>query len=135
MFLLIQGTGFVYETFLRPFIIKHQTDIDKNLQELRSRLWNLGTYYYHNCTELGPTKLFQVIGSLASKHGKIGKSSSEVRIVPASLQSILHIKLVYHTIIAAYCYLHEGLNFCLCFVWANLTIPKLQIAEGWEEQV
>lgn len=88
MFLLIQGTGFVYETLLRPFIIKHETDIDKNLQELRSRTWNLATYYYHNCTELGPTKIFELIESLASKHGKIERSSSQVHIVPASLQSL-----------------------------------------------
>lgn len=72
-----KGTGFVYETLLRPFIIKHETDIDKNLQELRSRMWNLANYYYQNCTELGPTKLFQVIESLASKPGKVKRSSSE----------------------------------------------------------
>ncbi|KAK1397260.1 hypothetical protein POM88_007123 [Heracleum sosnowskyi] len=74
-----KGTGFVYETLLRPFILKHETDIDKNLLELRSRMWNLASYYYHNFTELGPTKLFQVIESLASKHGMIERSSSKKR--------------------------------------------------------
>uniref|UniRef100_A0A803MNZ8 Uncharacterized protein n=1 Tax=Chenopodium quinoa TaxID=63459 RepID=A0A803MNZ8_CHEQI len=31
------GTSYVYETLLRPFLSKHETDIGKNLQELRYR--------------------------------------------------------------------------------------------------
>ncbi|WOG98266.1 hypothetical protein DCAR_0417607 [Daucus carota subsp. sativus] len=72
-----KGTGYIYETLLRPFVIKHETDIDKNLQELRTRTWDLAIYYYHNCTELGQTKFFQVIEYLASQSKKIDKASSE----------------------------------------------------------
>lgn len=98
MSILIQGTGYIYETLLRPFVLKHETDIDKNLQELRLRTWDLAIYYYHNCTELGQTKFFQVIDYLASQSKKIDKASSEVYTVsalPLSHRLTLHIKWVY----------------------------------------
>ncbi|KAL1813331.1 hypothetical protein ACET3Z_023396 [Daucus carota] len=74
-----KGTGFVYETLLRPFVAKHETDIERSLQELRTRSWDLAIYYYHNCTELGQTKFFQVIDYLTSQSGRIKKGSSEKR--------------------------------------------------------
>ncbi|KAK1389683.1 hypothetical protein POM88_017861 [Heracleum sosnowskyi] len=72
-----KGTGFIYETLLRPFVAKHETDIERSLQELRTRAWDLAIYYYHNCTELGQTKFFQVIDYLTSQSGRIKKGSSE----------------------------------------------------------
>lgn len=72
-----KGTGYVYETLLRPFVTKHETDIDRSLQELRTRAWDLAIYYYHNCTELGQTKFFQVIDYLASQSGRITRGGSE----------------------------------------------------------
>ncbi|KNA15589.1 hypothetical protein SOVF_096890 [Spinacia oleracea] len=36
-----KGTSYVYESLLRPFVCKHETDIDKNLQELRYRAWDV----------------------------------------------------------------------------------------------
>lgn len=74
--ILFQGTGYVYETLLRPFVSKHETDIDKSLEEMRAKIWDLAIYYYYNCTELGQTKFFQVIEYLAG--GKISRPSSEV---------------------------------------------------------
>lgn len=82
-----KGTGYIYETLLRPFVIKHETDIDKNLQELRLRTWDLAIYYYHNCTELGQTKFFEVIDYLASQSKKIDKASSEKGMIKSSKES------------------------------------------------
>ncbi|PIA28114.1 hypothetical protein AQUCO_07200027v1 [Aquilegia coerulea] len=32
-----KGTGYVYETFLRPYIAMYETDIDRNLMEFKAR--------------------------------------------------------------------------------------------------
>ncbi|KAL1815120.1 HVA22-like protein j [Daucus carota subsp. sativus] len=74
-----KGTRFVYETLLRPFVMKHEKDMDSNLQELRSRMWDSAIYCYHNCSELGQTMFFEVTEHLASKQGKFGKAGSEKR--------------------------------------------------------
>lgn len=85
MFRHIQGTRFVYETLLRPFVMKHEKDMDSNLQELRSRMWDSAIYCYHNCSELGQTMFFEVTEHLASKQGKFDKAGSEVCIVFGSM--------------------------------------------------
>lgn len=81
--MLIQGTGFVYETMLRPFVAKHETDIDRGLEEMRSKAWHLAIYYYHNCTDLGQSKFFEMIELLAS--GRNARANSEVLVLFYSL--------------------------------------------------
>uniref|UniRef100_A0A5B7B7D0 HVA22-like protein n=1 Tax=Davidia involucrata TaxID=16924 RepID=A0A5B7B7D0_DAVIN len=73
-----KGTGYVYETFLRPYVAKHETDIDRNIQELRARAWDLTIYYWQNCAKMGQTTLFQMIQYLASQSGRITNTTSEV---------------------------------------------------------
>ncbi|KAI8005244.1 HVA22-like protein j [Camellia lanceoleosa] len=41
----MQGNSYVYETFLWPYVAKHKSDIDRNLQQLRTRAWDLVFYY------------------------------------------------------------------------------------------
>ncbi|KAA8518477.1 hypothetical protein F0562_015951 [Nyssa sinensis] len=72
-----KGTGYVYETFLRPYVAKHETEIDRNLQELRARAWDMAIYYWQNCANMGQTTLFQMIQYLASQSRKIKNPSSE----------------------------------------------------------
>ncbi|GFZ08909.1 HVA22-like protein J [Actinidia rufa] len=72
-----KGTGYVYETLLRPSISKHEPDIDRNLQELRAKAWDLALYYWQNCTKLGQTTFFQIIQYLAAQSGKFSKTNNE----------------------------------------------------------
>ncbi|KAL6521188.1 hypothetical protein OROGR_017757 [Orobanche gracilis] len=65
-----KGTGVVYDTLLRPYVSKHEIDIDRSLIEFRDRAWNLAIYYWHNCTELGSTKIFQFLPFIPSQSGK-----------------------------------------------------------------
>ncbi|KAL3628177.1 hypothetical protein CASFOL_027223 [Castilleja foliolosa] len=61
-----KGTGVVYDTLLRPYVTKHELDIDRSLIEFRERAWNLAIYYWHNCTELGSTKILQFLQFVGS---------------------------------------------------------------------
>lgn len=70
-----KGSGYVYDTILKPYMIKHETDIDRNLQEFRARAWDLLVYYWENCTQLGQTTFFQVLDFLAAHVGKLRQPS------------------------------------------------------------
>ncbi|KAH9614118.1 hypothetical protein KSS87_010574 [Heliosperma pusillum] len=66
-----KGTSYVYESILRPLVTKHETDIDKQLKELRLRAWDLAIYYYQNCTDLGQSAFFNVVQYVANQSTKL----------------------------------------------------------------
>ncbi|TQD69662.1 hypothetical protein C1H46_044806 [Malus baccata] len=61
-----QGTGFVYKTFLRPYVAKHETDIDRKLLEMRARAWDLTVFYWQNCAQYGHAAFLQALQYLAA---------------------------------------------------------------------
>ncbi|KAH6806165.1 Abscisic acid-responsive family protein [Perilla frutescens var. frutescens] len=65
-----KGSGYIYDTLLRPYVSRHETDIDRSLIEFRDRAWNLAIYYWHNCTELGSTKILQFLQFVSSQAGR-----------------------------------------------------------------
>jgi len=70
-----KGTGYVYETLLRPFVAKHETDIDRKIVELRARAWDFALYYWQNCTKLGQGTFFQILEYLAAQSGKLSNTN------------------------------------------------------------
>ncbi|KZV15137.1 hypothetical protein F511_34642 [Dorcoceras hygrometricum] len=54
-----KGSGYIYQSMLRPYVRKHEIDIERSLLEFRDRAWNLAIYFWDNCTELGSTKILQ----------------------------------------------------------------------------
>ncbi|XP_074269068.1 putative HVA22-like protein g [Silene latifolia] len=66
-----KGTSYVYESILRPLVSRHETDIDKHLQELRFRAWDLAIYYYQNCSDLGQSAFFNVIQYIANQSTRL----------------------------------------------------------------
>nr|XP_043610852.1 putative HVA22-like protein g isoform X2 [Erigeron canadensis] len=61
-----KGTGYVYNAMLRPFIARHETDIERSLREMRAKAWDVAIYYWHNSSELGQTRIFEIFRLLAS---------------------------------------------------------------------
>ncbi|GFQ02948.1 hva22-like protein i [Phtheirospermum japonicum] len=72
-----KGTGVVYDTLLRPYVTKHELDIDRSLIEFRERAWNLAIYYWHNCTELGSTKILQFLQFVGSPSTRVTEPGPE----------------------------------------------------------
>ncbi|KAL7198132.1 hypothetical protein ACSBR2_020620 [Camellia fascicularis] len=77
-----KGTSYIYETFLRPYIAKHETEIDRKLQELRARAWDLAIYYWQNCSKIGQSTFIQALQYMAAQSGKITttKPNDEVKL-------------------------------------------------------
>ncbi|KAL6005392.1 hypothetical protein ACLOJK_005959 [Asimina triloba] len=61
------GTSYVYDTFLCPYIAKHETEIDQRLQELKARAWDLVLVYWKNFASQGQTKFFEILQFLAKQ--------------------------------------------------------------------
>ncbi|XP_073154280.1 putative HVA22-like protein g [Henckelia pumila] len=73
-----KGSGFIYESMLRPYVRKHELDIERSLLEFRDRAWNLAIYFWDNCTELGSTKILQFFQSAASRSTDITPPPIEI---------------------------------------------------------
>ncbi|XP_006339320.1 putative HVA22-like protein g [Solanum tuberosum] len=62
-----KGTAYIYDTILKPFVAKYETEIDRSLMEFRAKAWDLAIYYWQNCTEIGQAKFLQVLEYIASQ--------------------------------------------------------------------
>ncbi|GKV31894.1 hypothetical protein SLEP1_g40551 [Rubroshorea leprosula] len=66
-----KGTGHVYNTFLRPIVARHETDIERKIQELKAKAWDFVLYYWQNFAEVGQSKFFDIIQYLLSTSVKL----------------------------------------------------------------
>ncbi|KAE8717055.1 HVA22-like protein i [Hibiscus syriacus] len=73
-----KGTNFVYDTFLRPYMAEHETEVDRKIMELRARAWDVFTHYWANCSEMGLAKFFEMFQYIAGQTAKFnqGKPAS-----------------------------------------------------------
>lgn len=81
----VQGTNYVYETLLHPFLSEHETDMERKLHNLRARVWDLAIYYWQNCTEVGQSKLVEVLGHLFSQPSKVENKKNALAAVRLKL--------------------------------------------------
>ncbi|KAH7680741.1 receptor expression-enhancing protein 1/2/3/4 [Dioscorea alata] len=61
-----QGTVFVYETLLRPWIVKHEPQIEEKLETIRSKSGELLMFYIKNFTSKGQSMILEVIHYIIS---------------------------------------------------------------------
>ncbi|CAN4109472.1 unnamed protein product [Withania somnifera] len=73
----IKGTAYIYDTILKPFVAKYETDIDRSLLEFRAKAWDLGIYYWQNCTVIGRAKFLQMLEYIASQSKRGTQTNSE----------------------------------------------------------
>ncbi|KAK4490271.1 hypothetical protein RD792_000934 [Penstemon davidsonii] len=62
-----KGTTYVYDSFFRPYVAKHETDIDRNLVELRTRAGDMALLYFQKATSYGQTRIFDILQYIASQ--------------------------------------------------------------------
>ncbi|KAI3797353.1 hypothetical protein L1987_32609 [Smallanthus sonchifolius] len=62
-----KGTTYVYDSFFRPYISKHETEIDRNLMELRTRAGDVLVLYWQRAASYGQTRIFDVLQYIASQ--------------------------------------------------------------------
>ncbi|XP_020549549.1 HVA22-like protein j [Sesamum indicum] len=67
----LQGTGFVYNTLLQPYVSRYETDIDRGLLEVKQRAWDLVSDYWRYSAEVGSKKAAQLFHLLLSQSARV----------------------------------------------------------------
>lgn len=62
-----KGTTYVYHSFFRPYIAKHEPHIDRNLLELKTRAGDIAILYCQKAATYGQTRLFDILQYVASQ--------------------------------------------------------------------
>ncbi|KAK9036908.1 hypothetical protein V6N11_021831 [Hibiscus sabdariffa] len=68
-----KGTNFVFDTFLQPYMSKHETEVDRKIMELRARAWDIFTNSSANCSEMGLAKFLEMFQYLAGQTAKFNQ--------------------------------------------------------------
>ncbi|XP_022980901.1 HVA22-like protein i [Cucurbita maxima] len=62
-----KGTTYVYDSFFRPYVAKHETDIDQNLLELRTRAGDIAVIYWQRAASYGQTRVYEILQYVAAQ--------------------------------------------------------------------
>ena len=62
-----QGTSYVYESFFKPYIAKHESEIDRNLLELRTRASDIAVTYFHKVADYSQSRFHEILQYIASQ--------------------------------------------------------------------
>lgn len=56
-----QGTTYVYDSFFKPYVSKHENEIDRNLVELKTRAGDMAMIYLQKAINHGQTRFFEIL--------------------------------------------------------------------------
>ncbi|XP_035538566.1 putative HVA22-like protein g isoform X2 [Juglans regia] len=62
-----KGTTYVYDSFFRPYVAKHETEIDRNLLELRTRAGDIAILYWQRAASYGQTRMYDILQYVAAQ--------------------------------------------------------------------
>lgn len=79
-----KGSTYVYETFVKPFVAKHETDIDRNLLELKARAGDMIVLYGRKSTIYVQARFIDILQYVASQSPR----NRPVQSVPQPRQSV-----------------------------------------------
>lgn len=62
-----QGTTYVYDSFFKPYIAKHENEIDRNLLELKTRAGDIVVLYWQRAAKSCQTRIFDILQYVAAQ--------------------------------------------------------------------
>ncbi|XP_062098294.1 HVA22-like protein i [Humulus lupulus] len=63
----MKGTTYVYDSFFKPYLAKHENEIDRNLLELRTRAGDIAVLYWQRAASYGQTRVFDILQYVAAQ--------------------------------------------------------------------
>lgn len=57
----------MYDSFFRPYVSKHENEIDRNLLELRTRAGDMAILYWQRAASYGQTRIFEILQFVAAQ--------------------------------------------------------------------
>ncbi|XP_050207247.1 putative HVA22-like protein g [Mercurialis annua] len=61
------GTTYVYDSFFRPYVSKHENEIDRNLLELRTRAGDMAVLYWQRAASYSQTRVLEILQYIAAQ--------------------------------------------------------------------
>lgn len=80
------GTSYVYFTFLRPFVVKHESEIDRQLNELTTRAGDLAFFWWHRSSGYIQAQFYQLLAYVASQSNRTQQGTDSRQIPQPSRQ-------------------------------------------------
>ncbi|OAE25401.1 hypothetical protein AXG93_4620s2160 [Marchantia polymorpha subsp. ruderalis] len=71
-----RGTTYIYATFVRPFVAQHEYEIDRNLNELRTRAGDVAFRYWQQGSTYFQSRFVELLQYLASQSPRAHPQSS-----------------------------------------------------------
>ncbi|GAV67830.1 TB2_DP1_HVA22 domain-containing protein [Cephalotus follicularis] len=62
-----KGTTYVYDSFFKPYVAKHENEIDRNLLELRTRAGDMAVLYWQRAASYGQTRIFEILQYISAQ--------------------------------------------------------------------
>ncbi|CAH9120592.1 unnamed protein product [Cuscuta epithymum] len=69
-----KGTTYVYDSFFRPLVLKHENEIDDNLLKLRVKAGDIAVTYWQKAASYSQTRMFEILQFIASQSISFGSS-------------------------------------------------------------
>ncbi|CAH9054780.1 unnamed protein product [Cuscuta europaea] len=70
-----KGTTYVYDSFFRPLVLKHENEIDDNLLKLRVKAGDIAVTYWQKAASYSQTRMFEILQFIASQSISFGSSA------------------------------------------------------------
>ncbi|XP_019443241.1 PREDICTED: putative HVA22-like protein g isoform X2 [Lupinus angustifolius] len=62
-----KGTKYVYDSFFRPYVAKHEPEIDRSLSELRTWAGDIAVLYWQRAASYGQTRIYDILQFVAAQ--------------------------------------------------------------------
>lgn len=72
---VLQGTTYVYSTFLRPFVVKHEAEIDRQLNELTTRAGDVAFFWWQRGSVYIQARFYELLSYVASQSNRTQQGS------------------------------------------------------------
>lgn len=82
-----KGTTYVYDSFFKPYVAKHETEIDRNLLELRVRAGDMTYTYCQKVVSYGQTRIFEILQYVAAQSTPRPRATQPQEPAPRTRQS------------------------------------------------
>jgi receptor expression-enhancing protein 1/2/3/4 len=69
----------VYDSFFRPYVAKHEPDIDRNLMELKTRAGDIAVSYWQKAASYGQTRIFDILQYVAAQSTPTARPAQVVK--------------------------------------------------------
>ncbi|KAJ3684495.1 hypothetical protein LUZ61_013659 [Rhynchospora tenuis] len=72
-----KGTTYIYEGFFKPYLAKHESDIDRNLLELRVRAIDFAALYWQKAATFSQSTFFDVLQYVATQSSRPRRAAAQ----------------------------------------------------------